>query len=242
MFTQYIEKQGQRRMFLIESLDSLIETVSKYWGYAVSFVLALGVFWRATRKTGATGKNIFTVIRRFTDTGAALNQLTETVKKGFDDVRAEQAYLNAKLEVLSDGHITPTFRADELGNFVDVNEAFCQLFHKTLDELEGDGWTSIFTRDDRTDSLAAWDRAISRKINFAQTFRVVCAGRISRTVKMRARPIFDGRGEFKEFVGSISVLETECETSDIHTSATGRAKLSDAETGKKYWKDRELKQ
>jgi PAS domain S-box-containing protein len=186
------------------------EIIANYWGWVVGFFLALGVLWRFTRKTTQSGWNVYKILRGFIDTTTALGELTKTVEAGFEEIKAEQSYLNAKFEILTDGLSTPQFRADEHGNFIDCNEAFCQLFHKTLDEITGDGWTSIFTTNERAQSLAAWDRAISRKINFSQVFRVVCANNNFKIVKMRARPVFNGVGEFKEYIGSIILLQ-DCE-------------------------------
>lgn len=115
-------------MFLIDPSKTWFELISEYWQWILGFFLALGYIYRAGKKTGTTGKSIFTMIRRFTDTATAISELKTEIKTGFSEIKAEQAYLNAKLEVLSDGHITPTFRADIQGNFIDVNEAFCQLF------------------------------------------------------------------------------------------------------------------
>jgi PAS domain S-box-containing protein len=208
----HLNAKAAKLMFLenLPESHTWFEAISLYWGYIVGFFGALGVLWGFTRKTTKSGWNFYKVVKGFVDTTAALGALTKTVQDGFEEIRAEQAYLNTKFEILSDGVSTPQFRADSHGNFTDVNEAFCALFHKTLDELEGDGWTSIFSGNDRAQSLATWDRATSRKINFSQVLRVVCASNQFKIVKMRARPVFDGHGEFKEYIGSITVLG-ECE-------------------------------
>lgn len=197
----------ERTNMLLDENKSIFDTIASWWGYIFAVGTALVIIWRATKKTGLSGWNVFKVIKRFTDAAAAVTELRNLYEEDKKRTNNQFEYLHAKIDVLSDGFTTPQFRADVHGNFVDVNEAFCQMFQKTLDELEGDGWTQIFSKDDRATSLAAWDRAILRKIKFSQVFRVLTAGHISKLVKMRAFPLFDGEGNLKEFIGSIVLIE-----------------------------------
>lgn len=215
----------QIKMFLIENITFWLEAFSGYWGWIVAIVTGVTLFWRATRKTAGAGKNFFVMIRTFIDTTSAVADLKATVLSEFEQLRAENYYLNAKLEVLSDILFIPQFRADENGSFVDANEGFLEFFGLSIDDVTGDGWTQIFSSADRSNSVAAWDRATSRKINFSQIFRVKCDGGEIKTIKMRARPVFDGSRKFIEYLGSV------VEIAD---------KTSDRDTGRDFWKAREL--
>lgn len=196
------------------------ETIAGYCGWVVGFLAAVGFIWKATRNTKKEAKPLFQAIKRFIDVTSVVQVLTETVNKRFDALDAnrkndlllietlisENYFLQSQITTITDMMQTPQWRADEKGNCIDANEAFCDLVGRTFEELEGDGWASIFPQKMGESDMAAWDHSITKKAKFFRIVFIKTANDKLTKVKMRATPLFDKKGNFKIYLCSLIVV------------------------------------
>ena len=196
------------------------EAIAEYWKWIVGFLAAIGFIWKTTRDTKKEAKPVFQAIKRFIDVTSAVQVLTDLVNKRFDDSDAnrkadlamvetlisENFFLQSQINTLTDLMQTPQWKADEKGNLIDANDAFCELVGRTFEEMEGDGWASIFPQNKRESDMAAWDRSVTKKAKFFRVVFIKTANEKLTKVKLRATPLFDKNGEFKVYFCSLIVM------------------------------------
>ena len=204
----------------VPHVQTWYETISTYWGWIVGFLAAVGFIWKATRNTKKEAKPIFQAIKRFIDVTSAVQLLTDTVNKRFDTLdehrkndlllmeeqRSEIYFLQNQINAITDMMQTPQWKADEKGMCIDANEAFCELVGRNFEEIEGDGWATIFPQKMRESDMAAWDRSITKKAKFFRIVFIKKANEKLTKVKLRATPLFDKAGNFKVYLCSLVVI------------------------------------
>ena len=204
----------------VPHVQTWYETISTYWGWIVGFLAAVGFIWKATRNTKKEAKPIFQAIKRFIDVTTAVQVLTDTVNKRFDtldgnrkadlalieSLSSENFFLQEQINSLTDIMQTPQWKADDKGNCIDANEAFCDLVGRTFEELEGDGWATIFPQNMRQSDMAAWDHSVSKKSKLFRVVYIKTSNEKLTKVKLRAIPIFDKAGVFKVYLCSLVVI------------------------------------
>lgn len=204
----------------VPHVQTWYETISTYWGWIVGFLAAVGFIWKATRNTKKEAKPIFQAIKRFIDVTSAVQLLTDTVNKRFDTLdehrkndlllieeqRSEIYFLQNQINAITDMMQTPQWKADEKGMCIDANEAFCELVGRNFEEIEGDGWATIFPQKMRESDMAAWDRSITKKAKFFRIVFIKTANEKLTKVKLRATPLFDKAGNFKVYLCSLVVI------------------------------------
>ncbi|HEX9734408.1 MAG TPA: ATP-binding protein, partial [Thermoanaerobaculia bacterium] len=64
------------------------------------------------------------------------------------------------------------FQADARGQYLYVNESWCELAGLTAAESEGEGWTRTIDPDDRDRVLEAWGEAVRKARSFRNEYRI----------------------------------------------------------------------
>lgn len=96
------------------------------------------------------------------------------------------------------------FRADKAGNYVYVNQAWCDITGLSPDEAVADGWQKAVHEDDRTRLLARWVGAtISRSDSFVAEYRIRSGKSAEKWVCQHAEAMREAGGNITSYIGRL---------------------------------------
>jgi PAS domain S-box-containing protein len=96
------------------------------------------------------------------------------------------------------------FRADAKGDYVYVNERWCEIAGLTPEEAYGDGWVRSLHPDDRELVREEWSRAVSGSLPFALEYRFQRPDGVATWVFGQAVVEGEESGQVEGYVGTIT--------------------------------------
>lgn len=156
--------------------------------------------WQATR----VGEKIYAAARDITDTMNFQNALFESEQK---------------FKVLSENAPIGIFQTDKYGNTIYVNQKWCEISKLSFEEALGDGWLKNVHPDDRESLSTNWRKSAKSKKSSNATYRFVHSDGKIVWVEGFAVPQKDGNGNIVGYVGTISDITKQKETSDLLKSS-----------------------
>jgi len=99
------------------------------------------------------------------------------------------------------------FYTDHEGNFLFVNEQWCNVTGFTAEESLGNGWVYALHHDDRARVLREWENAVKNKRAFKSEFRLVhYEGKITWVLCVAVHVVFSDSKEIKESAGYVATI------------------------------------
>lgn len=169
-------------------IQQIVDDVSRWWGYAVGFMTAIGTMLVFVRK------HILAICRAFiawwqaaimlpqtialiqkelqTPNGMPLSQMVHSLGDDLRGLRhllaAETAARRAGLQLVP----VPIFECDRYGHFLWANNAMLDLADMEINHLLGGNWRNIVAGPDREQVMMGWQRAIEDGTDYTVKFRL----------------------------------------------------------------------
>lgn len=107
-----------------------------------------------------------------------LNQLTVnggnlTVKDDLTNMRTSINILRSENRAQIALSNTPTFINDETGNCIFVNEALCELFGATKDEMTGFGWVNFVLDSEKKQKIENFERSFKTDTYIKDSYHII---------------------------------------------------------------------
>lgn len=109
----------------------------------------------------------------------------------------------AQFRSLSEHAPLGVFHTDAQGHCTYTNPRWQEMFGMEAELALGRGWARALHPQDKAATHLAWERAAAEGRDADLVFRVVHADQSVRSLRARARPVFNERGLIVSFVGSV---------------------------------------
>jgi two-component system cell cycle sensor histidine kinase/response regulator CckA len=130
--------------------------------------------------------------------GAVIRAVDVTDKR-----RAEEAHRESeeRFRTMADSAPALIWVADVEGRNQFVNRTYCEYFHVTNEQVEGDGWRPLIHPEDEARYVASLLRSIAERTSFAEELRVKHTDGTWRWLRSVAEPRVSPKGELLGVVG-----------------------------------------
>ncbi len=160
----------------------------------------------------------------FVFAGCFVALVTGSLRQANDDIRDREAQLRfvaaAMPEIL--------FTANSAGHIESLSERFSEYSGKTLQDLGIWGWIELLPDDEKESTLAEWRRAVSRKVEFRSTSRLLCKDGF-RWFQCRAIPMHDQQQHVIRWFGVCSDIDDLKKLEDVLEEQTKALSRSNEE-------------
>lgn len=204
------------------NLYEFFEIIYKWCSEHIYFITLLagiiGYWIKKIRARNKAGIGFFTVFTQFTTIIKTLELLRVTVEenfvkereytsKEFEKLNCEHKYIKAQINLLEQSSVIAIWKANKNGQCIFVNDAYCELFGKDYDELQGDGWLNVIADIELDRTLKLWRNAIeARTSSYLEFLANTIYG--ERRVKAYFNAVIDVKGEI-EFHGTVQLINKE---------------------------------
>jgi PAS domain S-box-containing protein len=146
-----------------------------------------------------------------------LGRLIRAVQRGLQEAEAhrarklaEQALRESEERFQTLARVSPVgiFRADAEGNYVYVNERWCEIAGLTPKEAYGEGWVSGLHPQDREKVCEEWGRTVKENLPFELEYRFQRSDDVTTWVFGQAAAERGDSGEVEGYVGTITDVTT----------------------------------
>lgn len=190
---------------MIDDGKTWIDTVKDYWELLTIGGIILG--WiinkiRKSRNNYKKGVGVLAAFKELMHVETALNRIETVINQKMEESAELHRYNSARIELLLDVSAVPFWRANDKGECVEANEAYCKLFQKEEKELLGDGWFSVIAKHDLERVSAYWIRACERRAKSNIEFDAVLPDKTIFPARSMWQPYFNAKGEFVEMQGT----------------------------------------
>lgn len=96
------------------------------------------------------------------------------------------------------------YETDAAGEFLYVNERFCEISGLNAEQTLRGGWLNSVDAADRDRVAAAWQESVRSRGKFLEEFRFQCADGRVNWVLSQSKPLIDSTGIFGGFVGTVT--------------------------------------
>jgi PAS domain-containing protein len=178
-----------------------------HWFAITTGIGSLYAVIKYLRRNVEKGQSFYKLLKEFISINLTLKSLENTVNTRCDELLEKHNYLQNQINVQNEAALVPMWKANEKGQCVFVNEAFCRLFEKEKHELLGDGWLSVIADNDLDRFLKLWRGAVEAK---TQTYIEFSANTLFGLKRVKGSfNIYQGRNSFVEFQGNIQIITNE---------------------------------
>jgi PAS domain S-box-containing protein len=134
--------------------------------------------------------------------GTSLHDVINRIEKKLDEFSS----LHEALHQISQ---TPMYRANTVGEFLWVNNAYTLLTGRSIQDLKGNGWLSVIHPEDKDYVYTEWKHCVEDKRRFDLTFRVLNSfNGECFTVSSKSYPI-EKNSEIIGYVGVWYIIERD---------------------------------